>query len=60
MSKKVQQTNQVDLDEQRRNEEAKLKREEETRRKREEYKEVSERAQRQRDQAEEGKDISKI
>ena len=53
--KKVHQANDEAAEEQRRQEDLRLKKEEDTRRKREEYKETYERAERQRSQAEEGK-----
>lgn len=54
MQRKVHQSEEA-TEEQRKQDEVRLKREEETRKKREEYKEASERAERQRNQAEEGK-----
>jgi hypothetical protein len=55
MSKKVSQANEELMDEQRKAEEIRLRKEDELRRKREEYKESINRAQMNREQAEEGK-----
>ena len=56
-NKKVHQTHDEAVEDQRRKEEQRIQKERETQKKREEYKEAEERAERNRLQAEEGKQI---